>query len=238
MRIGWAITGAGHFLLESVEVLEKVAEDHEVTVLLSAAGQEVLQMYGLFNRVKSVTGGYYRELVPEKEQRFSYPITGRFSMGKYDILVVSPTTANTISKLVNGIADTLVTNAVAQAGKGLIPTLIIPVDMKSGVIQTVLPSKLELDLCQGCDTCLAAAACPNDAITPGVEINLLKCEGCGECYLNCPFGAVSGGKKIRIHMRDIDIRNTERLKDITGISVLNHPNEIMKELLELKSFLK
>ena len=59
-------------------------------------------------------------------------------------MIVSPTTANTVSKIVHGIADTLVTNAVAQAGKGAVKTIIIPVDIHPGPIDTVLPSKMEL----------------------------------------------------------------------------------------------
>lgn len=189
-------------------------------------------MYGLFERVKKISGGYYQELVIEKEQRSSYPMTGRFSLGKYDLLVVSPTTSNTIAKIVNGIADTLITNAVAQAGKGKVPTIIIPVDLESGDLETVLPSKLELDLCQKCDTCEAAAACPNQAITPGVEINLLLCKGCGACQIACPFDAVTGGKKITIHMRDIDIENTSKLFNFPGVDILSHPSEIKKFLDE------
>ncbi len=225
MKIGFGITGAGHLLSDSVELLEKLMAKHDVTVLLSAAGQEVLKMYGLFERVETITGGYYNELVLEKEQKFSYPITGRFSLGKYDLLIISPATSNTIGKIVNGIADTLITNAVAQSGKGGVKTIIIPVDLESGDVETVLPSKLELDLCQKCEVCDSAAACPGDAITPGVEIDLLKCVGCGACAETCTFSAISAGKIITIHMREIDIKNTEKLYDFEGIEILGHPSE-------------
>ena len=117
MRIGFAFTGAGHLLKESVQVAEKLAEDHEVTIFLSGAAEEVLKMYGLYDMVVSLTGGKYRELATDSNQKFSFPITGRLSLGKYDLLIVSPATANTVSKIVYGIADTLVTNAVAQAGQ-------------------------------------------------------------------------------------------------------------------------
>ena len=140
MKIAFGITGAGHLLLDSVELLEKLMTKHDVTVLLSAAGEEVLKMYGLYERIETITGGYYNELIQEKDQKFSYPITGRFSLGKYDLLIVSPATSNTIGKIVGGIADTLITNAVAQSGKGGIKTCIIPVDLKSGDVETVLPS--------------------------------------------------------------------------------------------------
>lgn len=225
MKIGFGITGAGHLLLESVELLEKLMARHDVTVLLSAAGEEVLKMYGLFERVQNITGGYYNELILEKEQKFSYPITGRFSLGKYDLLIVSPATSNTIGKIVNGIADTLITNAVAQAGKGKIKTVIIPVDLESGDVETVLPSKLELDLCQNCESCGSAEACPGDAITPGVEIDLLKCTGCGTCAETCPFSAISAGKIITIYMREIDIHNTKKLYEFKGVEILEHPSK-------------
>lgn len=230
MRIAWGITGAGHLLKESVDVLVELAKEHEVTVLISNAGEEVLKMYGLFETVSSLTGGKYRELVLEDDQKASFPMTGRFSLGTYDLLVVSPTTSNTIGKIVNGIADSLITNAVAQSGKGLVETYIIPVDLESGELVTVLPSKLELELCQNCETCEASASCPNDAITPGVEINLLKCKGCGECQVACPFGAVTGGRLITIHMRDIDVQNTAKLYEIEGIKVLANPHELMNIL--------
>ncbi|AXV37645.1 MAG: hypothetical protein CIT01_05265 [Methanobacterium sp. BRmetb2] len=226
MKVAWGITGAGHLLLESVEILENMAHEHEITILISKAGEEVLKMYGLFKRVKKLTGGYYRELALEKDQESSFPITGRLSMGRYDVLIVSPTTSNTIAKIVYGIADSLITNAVAQAGKGRVKTFIIPVDMESGELQTVLPSKLELDLCQKCQICEAAATCPNDAINPGVEINLLECEGCGLCQQACPFGAISGGKIITIYMREIDIKNTDKLDEFDGIDVLKHPSKL------------
>jgi dihydromethanopterin reductase (acceptor) len=229
VKIAWGITGAGHLLESSVETLKILKkEGHDISVFLSGAGKEVLKMYGLYNQVKNITSGeYYNELVLEKDQEWSYPMTGRFSLGKYDLLVVSPTTSNTIGKIVNGIADTLVTNAVAQAGKGQVKTLIIPVDLESGELETVLPSKLELDLCERCEECDAAEACPNQAITPGVEINLLKCKGCGACQIACPFDAVTGGKKIIIHMREIDIDNTQKLFKFQGIEVLPSPSAVL-----------
>ncbi len=230
MRIAWAFTGAGHLLLESVVELEKLSLEHKVTVFLSRAGEEVLKMYGLFNRVKKVTGGYYRELALEREQEYSYPITGRLSMGRYKLLIVSPTTSNTVAKIVHGIADNLITNAVAQAGKGKVKTLIIPVDLEEGDVDTVLPSKLELEKCENCQPCKAAAACPQDAIIPGTEINLLKCSGCGTCELTCPFQAISGGKIITIYMRYLDVENTRKLTHLNGVSVLENPNDIEKHI--------
>jgi len=226
MRIGWAITGAGHLLDESVEVLEELAKNNEITVFLSNAGEEVLKMYGLFERVAAITGGYYKELVLDSDQSFSYPISGRLSLGKYDFFIVSPTTSNTVAKIVYGISDTLVTNSVAQAGKGMVKTLIVPVDIEAGDVETILPSKLELESCADCKECLAAQTCPYGAIIAKQEINLLKCIGCGKCENSCQYNAIKSGKLITIHMRDIDIENTHKLVLMEGISVLKHPKEL------------
>lgn len=229
MRIGFAFTGAGHLLRESVHLAEKLAGEHEVTVFLSGAAEEVLKMYGLYERVERLTGGKYRELATDSNQKFSYPITGRLSLGKYDYLIVSPATANTVSKIVYGIADTLVTNAVAQAGKGAVPVYMVPVDIHPGPIDTVLPSKMELSKCQSCDDCLAALACEQGAIIPHEEIDLTKCIGCGLCRNTCPYDAISEGKIITIYMRDIDIENTRKLEGIDNIQIFEKPEDILEK---------
>ena len=227
MRIGFAFTGAGHLLRESVHLARELSKEHEVTVFLSGAAEEVLKMYGLYENVESITGGKYRELATDSNQKFSYPITGRLSLGKYDLLIVSPATANTVSKIVHGIADTLVTNAVAQAGKGAVPVYMVPVDIHPGPVDTVLPSKMELSKCQRCDECLAALACQQGAIIAHEEIDLTKCIGCGMCRNTCPHDAISEGKIITIYMRDIDIENTRKLTSIDNIQIFESPDEIL-----------
>ena len=230
MRIAFAFTGAGHLLKESVDLACRLAEEHEVTVLLSGAAEDVLKMYGLYERVVNLTGGKYRELATDSNQKFSYPITGRFSIGKYDLLIVSPATANTVSKIVYGIADTLVTNAVAQAGKGAVKTFMVPVDIHPGPVDTVLPSKIELSRCEGCKDCVAALSCQQGAIIPHEEIDLTKCIGCGLCRNSCPNDAISEGKIITIYMRDIDVENTRRLAEIDDIRIFEKPEDILDKI--------
>ena len=230
MRIAFAFTGAGHLLNESVQLVRKLADDHEVTIFLSSAAEEVLKMYGLYESVVRLTGGKYRELATDSNQKSSFPITGRLSLGKYDLLIVSPATANTVSKIVYGIADTLVTNAVAQAGKGAVKTYIVPVDLHPGPVDTVLPSKIELSKCQDCDECVAALACEQGAIIPKSEIDLTKCIGCGLCRNTCPYDAISEGKIITIYMRDIDIQNTQKLTSIDDIEIFEKPEQILDKI--------
>jgi len=119
-RIAWAITGAGHFLEESVGALLK----HEtVDVFLSGAAEEVLRMYGLRTRIKAPGVRIYQE------NKAGFPLLGRFSAGVYSVLVVAPATSNSVAKFIHGIADTLVTNLFAQAGKSRVPVIVYPTDL-------------------------------------------------------------------------------------------------------------
>jgi dihydromethanopterin reductase (acceptor) len=63
-----------------------------------------------------------------------------------------------------------------------------------------------------------------------VEINLLKCQGCAACQVACPYGAVSGGSIITIHMREIDVTNSRKLHNLEGVEVLKDPSEILTHL--------
>ena len=227
MKIVWAITGAGHLLEESVKLAEELAKTNEVTILLSGAGEDVCKMYGLYNKLEKITGGRYRELALEEEQKYGYPITGRLSLSKYDLLIVSPATANTVAKIVHGISDTLVTNAVAQAGKGQVDTLIVPVDYELEDVETILPAKIELKKCKNCEICDAEISCPEDAIIKNKEINLQKCIGCGACEDACEYNAIVSGKIITIHMRPIDVENTQKLTQIDNIKIFKEPSELL-----------
>jgi flavoprotein len=67
-------------------------------------------------------------------------------MGYYDFLLIAPATANTVAKIVYGIADTLVTNAVSQTAKGNTPIFILPVDQKRGSVKTSAPNGKAFEL--------------------------------------------------------------------------------------------
>jgi flavoprotein len=135
MSILWCITGAGHLLDECVEKIEELSGTAEVTVVFSDAGYEVAVMYGLFERIKKSAG----EIVLEKNQGKSSSFVGRLYKKEFEKVIVAPCTANTTAKIAHGIADSLVTNIVAQSGKAIIPLYILPTDAVKD-LKTKLPS--------------------------------------------------------------------------------------------------
>jgi dihydromethanopterin reductase (acceptor) len=118
--IAWAITGAGHHLSGIFKAMRDLrASGVRITVFLSAAAQEVVRMYGLEAVLREVApGAYYEEVLTDEGEGASKPTAARLARGAYKALVVAPATANTVAKVVHGIADNLVTNAVAHAQKG------------------------------------------------------------------------------------------------------------------------
>ena len=234
MKLAWCITGAGHFLCESFDVFRELKEKNislKVTSFVSRAAGEVIKMYGLNKDLLNISsGGYLEECYFEKDQGASFPKSGRFLLKKYDALVVTPTTSNTIAKLAYGIADTLVTNAVAQAVKGNVPVYIIPVDIE-GHIESRMPFFIDREICMRCEICFPVRECPNKAITD--QIDLLNCNGCGSCVKLCSYGAIRGGLT-KIKVRDIDSKNVKILSGLEGITILDHPRKIPDMLSNAK----
>ena len=228
LNLAWAITGAGHHLIESYDVFKKIKEENpqiRITIFASQSAEEVLRMYGLFDELKTIAGGdYLEEVFLESEQGRSSPKVGRFLLNKYDALFVTPATSNTVAKIVHGIADSLPTNAVAQAVKGDVPVYIVPVDIE-GTIKSKMPYTIDREVCarHHCDICTPMVVCPEGAID--VQIDLLKCSGCGKCVLTCPHGAIRGGYA-ELKVRDVDMRNTAELAEMEGIAVLMNPVDV------------
>lgn len=230
--IAWGITGAGHFLTSSFGIFRQIKSEYDIRVntFLSSAAEEVVRMYGLENELETIScGEYLEEIFLETQQGKSWPKTGRFLLDKYDALIVTPATSNTVSKIAHGTADSLVSNAVAQAVKGSVPVYVVPVDI-AGVVISELPYGIAREICQKCDPCPPRDKCPNDAITD--QIDLLKCSGCGICKELCNFNAIKGGP-VELKVRDIDARNVDIMKELEGITVLEKPEDIPEILHEI-----
>jgi len=146
-RVAWGVTGAGHFLADCAEVLAGLPDVH---LFLSRAAEEVVRMYGLEKRLAQSS----RRLCRESRARASAPQVARFSRGDYDWLVVAPATGNSAAKFAHGIADNLISNLFAQAGKSRVPIIVLPTDVApeidspgpGGGLVKVFPRPVDLEM--------------------------------------------------------------------------------------------
>ncbi|MCP3870732.1 MAG: flavoprotein [Gammaproteobacteria bacterium] len=142
-RTAWAITGSGHYLRECLDLMQRCSD---VDLFMSKAASEVLSMYGI--DVKSLR----ERMTCFRDTTASASPVGLFYHGHYDRLVIAPATSNTVAKMVWGVADTLVTNIYAQAGKCRIPSIVFACDTEP-VMETeapdgtvmVYPRKIDLE---------------------------------------------------------------------------------------------
>jgi dihydromethanopterin reductase (acceptor) len=142
-RFAWAVTGSGHFLLESLALAERLPR---VDLFLSAAAEEVLPMYGI-----GVEALRDRFRIFRDKTASSVPV-GTLYEEHYHTVVVAPATSNTVAKCAFGISDTLPTNMFAQAGKLGIPSFVFACDTEPVVVTraphdwvTLRPRRIEFD---------------------------------------------------------------------------------------------
>ncbi|WP_340819514.1 archaeoflavoprotein AfpA [Methanolobus sp. WCC4] len=142
-RIAWGITGSGDLIKETYETMVDIKEKSEIDIMvfLSREGETVMKWYHMWNDIQKDFPNFKTEGGPN-----SPFIAGPLQVGHYDALIIAPTTANTVAKIVYGIADTLVTNVVAQTAKGSTPIYILPVDQKRGSVKTFSPEGREMEL--------------------------------------------------------------------------------------------
>ncbi|MBN2418035.1 MAG: archaeoflavoprotein AfpA, partial [Deltaproteobacteria bacterium] len=136
VNIAWGITGAGDLLNEVFDIMYELSKhgDIEITAVVSKAGEAVLKWYKLREKLDIIAV----KVLIEKDANTPF-IIGPLQTGKYICLVVAPATANTVAKLVHGIADTLLTNCVSMVNKAEKDVYILPVDRERGSITTTLP---------------------------------------------------------------------------------------------------
>jgi archaeoflavoprotein AfpA len=142
-RIAWGITGSGDQMIETYSILVDIKNktNVETMVFLSKEGETVMKWYHLWDKIQNDFPNFKVDAGPN-----SPFIAGPLQMGYYDFLLIAPATANTVAKIVYGIADTLVTNAVSQTAKGKTPIFILPVDQKRGSVKTSAPSGRAFEL--------------------------------------------------------------------------------------------
>lgn len=143
-KIAWAITGSGHYLRETLQVLQSIKE---VDVFLSRAAAEIIRQYGFQAQLDALPHRVFFDKTAS-----SVPVEF-FYEGKYHSLVISPATSNTIAKMAYGISDSLVTNLYAQAGKTRVKSIVFACDTapelyseapKENMVK-VYPRQIDLD---------------------------------------------------------------------------------------------
>jgi flavoprotein len=117
-RWAWAVTGSGHFLTESLAIVQSL---QDVDLFISRAAGEVLRMYKIELELPKGCQVF-------RDTTASAAPVAMFYHGVYHTVVVAPATSNTVAKCVLGISDTLVTNVFAQAGKCRVPSIVFACD--------------------------------------------------------------------------------------------------------------
>jgi dihydromethanopterin reductase (acceptor) len=118
-RLAWAITGSGHYLRETMQILKSLKE---VDIFLSKAAAEIIKQYGFQPQLDAMGHRIFLDKTAS-----SVPVEF-FYEGKYHTLVIAPVTSNTVAKMVYGFSDSLVTNLYAQAGKTRVTSIVFACD--------------------------------------------------------------------------------------------------------------
>jgi len=138
-RIAWGITGSGHQLIETFEVMKHLKNQYyetlEVSVYLSKAGEQVASYYQIINELRNT----FNRIWVEHNANTPF-LAGQLQTGKFDLLLIAPATSNTVAKITAGIGDTLLTNSAIMGLKASIPLFIMPSDYKEGIVITKLPN--------------------------------------------------------------------------------------------------
>lgn len=231
--VAWGITGAGAYLYESIEAIKTLVRITHVTVYVSRAGRVLLKSYGFLDELLSaMKTDYPSGIVFEDEESASYPLAMRVYRGVYGSVVISPASLNTVSKIIHGISDSLVSNLVIHALKSGLRVYIVPVDLFE--IKSTIPLVIDRVKCNLCSECIASTVCSTSALTKDrvakVKLNLAKCNKCGLCRNACPHGAILLDVELVVKPHSYYSRIVSRLYEIDGVTVAESPSEVLRYL--------
>ncbi|NHJ21034.1 MAG: archaeoflavoprotein AfpA [Candidatus Lokiarchaeota archaeon] len=176
LKVLWAITGTGYVLQESIDLMKELQEEYNVnlTVILSKEGAAVVKWYKKWSALTEAV----EKVKVEKTPNIPF-YAGPLQLGKFDLFLCCPVSANSVAKIVHGIADTLVTNCIAQAIKGGQIVYIFPSDQDTEPIVTSRPD----------------------------------------------------GSPLVLKIRDVELENIKKLKNMEGIEVISDFSEIEKLII-------
>ena len=131
-RLGWVITGSGHFFEECLDIMSRLGE---FDLFVSKAAEEVVRMY------RKKKSNFPPQTRIFRDTTASSAPVGFFYKNLYHTLIIAPATSNSIAKFVAGISDNLATNIFAQAGKCKVPCIVLACDTEPEH-DTKAPSKM------------------------------------------------------------------------------------------------
>jgi dihydromethanopterin reductase (acceptor) len=172
------------------------------------------------------------DVIFESDEGYSFPTAASASIDKYDLVIISPATGNTVSKLANGIADSLLTNLGIMASKS--PTtkiIVLPTDYQEGKVKSYLPIMLNSDFCKKCSECSALWACKPGAIRrkrSKIRLNRLLCTGCLECVRYCRYGVISFLEETTVVVQKREAAMAQKLAKHSKFTVVKNPQELHK----------
>jgi len=171
IKIVWGITGSGYLIKKSIDLMKELQERYPIdfTVILSTQGAVVVKWYKQWLYLKEAI----KKVEVEKTPNNPF-LAGPLQLGKYKMLIICPLSANSVAKIAYGIADTLITNCVAQTIKGGVPVYLNPSDQEDKPIEAYRPN----------------------------------------------------GEKLILKIRDVEIENINRLKNMEGIKLFSDLEEI------------
>ncbi|HMK53741.1 MAG TPA: archaeoflavoprotein AfpA [Methanobacteriaceae archaeon] len=144
-KVAWGVTGAGDKILQTLEVMKKIKKDYEkqvdIEVFISKSGDQVVKYYGISNEIETNFDKVWVEINAN-----SPFLAGNIQLGKYEFMLIAPTTSNTVAKISMRMGDTLLSNAAIMGQKADVPIYILPSDYEEGVTITKLPDGKDLKI--------------------------------------------------------------------------------------------
>ncbi len=142
-KFAWGITGSGDEIKDILDVMIHFKENHpkvETRVYLSKSAQQVLTWYKIYDKI---TNTFKVKIETNPNTPF---LAGELQSGKYDFILIAPTTSNSTTKIALGIGDSLISNAVNMAVKAEVPVFVYPCEVGEEEKVTILPNGDELKL--------------------------------------------------------------------------------------------